>query len=112
MQMVHRLPAIAFAVEPMCCLGMINRCVGACGLMSGKPMQHSSSYTRLAGMVPETILQNRQSGDRRGGLDFIFMIKSTSDAGPLPRGCKPRQTLHGLQLRGGWRSRSPRWDAA
>ena len=35
--------ASAFAVEAMCCLGIISRCVGACGLMSGKPMQSSSS---------------------------------------------------------------------
>src|SRR5579871_341601 len=45
----------------MCCLGITSRCVGACGLISGKPMHHSSSYTRLAGIVPSTILQNKQS---------------------------------------------------
>src|SRR5258706_8000947 len=97
----------------MCCLGTTSRCVGACGLMSGKPMQHSSSYTRFAGIVPETILQNRQSEEESEVASvFIFIIKSTSDARPLPRGCKPRQTPHGLQLRGGSRSRSRRKDAA
>src|SRR4030088_3220985 len=83
--------------------------------MSGKPMQHSSSYTRLAGMVPETILQNRQSGEVRVELGFIFMIstvESTSDAGPLSMGCKRRQRPRDWRSRGGSMSRSRRRDAA
>src|SRR4051794_20656932 len=81
--------------------------------MSGKPMQDSSSYMRFAGMVPETILQNRQSEDEgRGGSEFIFIVKSTSDAVLLPRGCRLRRTRHGRRSWDGWTSRDPRRDGA
>src|SRR5882757_10444821 len=95
----------------MCCLGITRRCVGAWGLMSGKPMQHSSSYTRFAGMAPETILQNRQSGEEKVEPDFIFIIKSISDAGPLPMGCKQQRRPRGQPSMGGLRSRSRPGDA-
>src|SRR3954447_3100805 len=51
----------------LCSRGMTSRCPFVAGLMSMKATVRSSSSTRVDGISPATILQNRQSGSAMGG---------------------------------------------
>src|SRR6201999_1209805 len=67
---------------------------------------------RLAGIVPSTILQNRQSEEEAGELNLVFMVESIWDAVRQSRGCRPPQKPRGWQWRDDCMSRTRRRDAA
>ena len=83
-------------------------------------MQRSSSYTRFAGILPSTILQNRQSvgiGGSKLSLALYYIRslhlsrENTLDADLLSRGCMLRRRQHGFRWKDGCRSRTRRRDA-
>jgi hypothetical protein len=65
--------SVRSATEAMWSRGTTRMCVGARGTMSRKATTRSSSWTFVDGIVPATILQNRQSASVgiRGSDDSI-----------------------------------------
>src|SRR6266540_1660496 len=75
-----------------CLRGTTSRCTGACGSMSSNATTSASWWTSFAGILPSTILQNRQSDIASPPVD------GTSEQPPRVEQDRDRSLVHELDL--------------